>query len=166
MSGQPGDLDRLIKESEEAIQRLDAIQKARHNAPLLERVRNHFARNKAQVTNLLLAGTVLAVAMGRLGQKQEHEVGGRVCIFRAGGRVAGLVCRYVPQGPTLEPWRGGGWPGHLAQWLSQRHEKKAARSELIASKWAAQPNLPLPVAARAAGVGGGPQRAGGCKGGC
>jgi len=72
--GKPGDLDRLIRESEEAIQRLDAIQKARHNAPLLERVRAHFARNKAHVSNVLLAGTVLAVALGRLGQKQEHEV--------------------------------------------------------------------------------------------
>ncbi|PRW20447.1 hypothetical protein C2E21_9012 [Chlorella sorokiniana] len=71
--GQPGDLDRLIQESEAAIQRLDAIQKARHDAPLWERVRSHFARNKAHVTNVLLAGTVLVVALGRLGQKQEHE---------------------------------------------------------------------------------------------
>lgn len=73
--GQPSDLDRLIKESEEAIQRLDAIQKARHNTPLLERIRSHFARNKAHVSNVLLAGTVLAVALGKLGQKQEFEVG-------------------------------------------------------------------------------------------
>lgn len=116
MSGQPGDLDRLIKESEEAIQRLDAIQKARHNAPLLERVRNHFARNKAQVTNLLLAGTVLAVAMGRLGQKQEHEVGGRVCIVQAGGRVAGGMCR------KSQHWSRGMLARAFAQWLSWQVE--------------------------------------------
>lgn len=73
--GQPSDLDKLIKESEEAIQRLDAIQKARHNTPLLERIRSHFVRNKAHVSNVLLAGTVLVVALGRLGQKQEFEVG-------------------------------------------------------------------------------------------
>lgn len=68
------DLDKLIAESEEAIKRLDAIQKQRHNTPLLQRIKNHFSKNSAHFTNVLLAGSCLAVALGRLAQKQDHQV--------------------------------------------------------------------------------------------
>ena len=65
------DLDKLIKESEDALKRLDALQKKR---PFMERVKLHFQRNNAHMINILLAGSVLVVAMGRLGQKHEYEV--------------------------------------------------------------------------------------------
>jgi hypothetical protein len=65
------DLDKLIQESEDALKRLDALQKKK---PFLERVKIHFQRNNAHLINILLAGSVLAVALGRLGQKHEYQV--------------------------------------------------------------------------------------------
>lgn len=107
MSKAAGDLDRLIRESDEAIQRLDAIQKARHNAPLLQRVRNHFARNSAHLANVLLAGTVLAVALGRLAQKQEHEVSRsrsmRHCMRALQAAMQGRVAAQAPACGVLLP---------------------------------------------------------------
>ena len=65
------DLDKLIQESEDALKRLDALQKKK---PLLDRVKIHFQRTNAHLINILLAGSVLAVALGRLGQKHEYQV--------------------------------------------------------------------------------------------
>lgn len=88
-------LDRLIAESEDAIKRLDALQSKRS---ILQRVKDHFRKNSAHLTNVLLAGSVLAVALGRLAQKQEHQVGGcRSCggmeapqgLGRGGGACGG-----------------------------------------------------------------------------
>ncbi|KAL4422658.1 hypothetical protein ABPG75_008855 [Micractinium tetrahymenae] len=73
MSKDLSELDKLIKESEAAIQRLDDVQKAQHNAPLLERIRRHLHKNSPHLLNVLMAGTVLAVALGRLDQKHKHE---------------------------------------------------------------------------------------------
>lgn len=73
MSKDLSELDKLIKESEAAIQRLDDVQKARHNTPLLERMRRHLHKNSPHLLNVLMAGTVLAVALGRLDQKQKHQ---------------------------------------------------------------------------------------------
>ena len=68
------DLDKLIQESEEAIKRLDAIQQRRQNTPIWQRITRHFHKNSPHLLNVMLAGSVLAVALGRLGQKHEHQV--------------------------------------------------------------------------------------------
>ncbi len=74
MSKDLSELDKLIKESEAAIQRLDDVQKARHNAPLMDRVRRHLHKNSPHLLNVLMAGTVLVVALGKLDQKHKHQV--------------------------------------------------------------------------------------------
>lgn len=82
MSKDLSELDKLIKESEAAIQRLDDVQKARHNTPLLERMRRHLHKNSPHLLNVLMAGTVLAVVLGRLDQKQKHQVRSECCTDR------------------------------------------------------------------------------------
>lgn len=74
MSKDLSELDKLIKESEAAIQRLDEVQNARHNAPLLDRVRRHLHKNSPHLLNVVMAGAVLVVALGRLDQKYKHRV--------------------------------------------------------------------------------------------
>ena len=95
------DLDKLIAESEEAIKRLDSLQR-RADMPLTQRLRRHFHKNSPHLINVLLAGSVLVVAMGRLQQKHEFQVG-------AGARV-GQACpvkRRVAQARQVAHSMGG-----------------------------------------------------------
>jgi hypothetical protein len=68
------ELDKLIAESEAAIKRLDAIQQRKQGTPIWQRITRHFHKNSSHLINVMLAGSVLAVALGRLAQKHEHQV--------------------------------------------------------------------------------------------
>lgn len=68
------ELDKLIAESEAAIKRLDELQQRKQSTPFLQRIGRHLHKNSPYLINVLLAGSVLAVALGRLVQKQEHKV--------------------------------------------------------------------------------------------
>ena len=82
MSQAPGggksgnELDRLIAESEEAIKRLESMEKRGRGLPLTARLAGHMRRHGATLVNIGLAASVLAVAIGRLHQKYEFQVGG------------------------------------------------------------------------------------------
>lgn len=67
-------LDRLIADSEDAIKRLDVLYERKKKAPLLQRVKAHLSKHSVHLTNVLLAGTVFVVAVGRLQQKLQFEV--------------------------------------------------------------------------------------------
>ena len=75
-STQTAALDKLIQESEDAIRRLEDIQKRKsaQSTPILRRISQHFHKNSPHLLNVLLAGSVLVVALGRLGQKHEYQV--------------------------------------------------------------------------------------------
>jgi hypothetical protein len=66
-------VDLLLAETEASIRRLKALQQQRHSATLGSRISSHFNRHGSNLVSLALAGSVLAVAVGRLGQKYEHE---------------------------------------------------------------------------------------------
>lgn len=68
------DLDQLIKESEEAIKRLEAAQRGGRGLPLSQRIAKHLKKNSSSFINIALTGSVLVVALGRLSQKYQHEV--------------------------------------------------------------------------------------------
>lgn len=68
------ELDKLIAESEAAIKRLDELQQRKPSTPFLQRIGRHLHKNSPYLINVLLAGSVFAVALGRLIQKQEHQV--------------------------------------------------------------------------------------------
>ncbi len=68
------ELDKLIKESEEAIKRLEAAQSGHRGIPFTQRLANHVKKNSSSFINIALTGSVLVVALGRLAQKQQHEV--------------------------------------------------------------------------------------------
>lgn len=70
------ELDRLIKESEEAINRLEAAQRGSKGVPLPQRLAAHIKKNSSAFINILMAGSVLVVALGRMVQKAEFEVRG------------------------------------------------------------------------------------------
>ena len=102
MGGAPPDakLDELIKQSQEAVKRLDDLTK--NNAvPFTQRVSRHFGKHGAALVNVALAGSLMVVALGRLGQKRQHQVGrrctggeswGRRCTAqRVGWEAAGLL---------------------------------------------------------------------------
>jgi hypothetical protein len=67
-------LDELIRESEEAIKRLEAAQLGTKGLPLSQRINLHLRKNSSAFINIMMAGSVLVVAVGRLAQKQQHEV--------------------------------------------------------------------------------------------
>eukprot|EP00887_Chlorella_sp_A99_P000303 scaffold13.g303.t1 len=67
------ELERLIRESEEAIKRLETLEKGGKGLPLGARVSAHLRRHGSTLVNIGLAASVLAVAMGRLGQKYEFQ---------------------------------------------------------------------------------------------
>jgi hypothetical protein len=69
------ELDKLIKESEAAIERLEAAQKEHRGLPLSKRVSNHLRRNSNHFIYMALSGSLMVVAMGRLSQKYQYEVG-------------------------------------------------------------------------------------------
>lgn len=85
-------LDRLIADSEEAIKRLDVLYERKKKAPFLQRVKAHLSKNSVHLTNVLLAGTVFVVAVGRLDQRQRHEVSGPTG-FGSGRQAAAAACR-------------------------------------------------------------------------
>ena len=66
-------LEEISERLGETMQRIDALQ-SRKKLPWTTRLRNHVGRNSSQLTNVVLAGCVLAVAAGRLTQQREHEV--------------------------------------------------------------------------------------------
>ena len=114
------DLDKLIQESEDALKRLDALQKKK---PLLDRVKIHFQRNNAHLINILLAGSVLAVALGRLGQKHEYQV--RRCT--PGGRVSGVL---KPGGGGMSTAAGG----TARRWCCRLWQHSASTSQASTSQ--------------------------------
>ena len=69
-----GDLESLIRKTEAAIGRLDAVEKG-SKLPLMQRLAGHMRRNGGNLASALLAASVLAVAVGRLNQKYEYQVG-------------------------------------------------------------------------------------------
>lgn len=71
------ELDKLIKESEEAIQRLERLERGGQGVPLGARISGHLRRHGSTLINIGLAASVLAVAMGRLGQKYEFQASDR-----------------------------------------------------------------------------------------
>ncbi|CAL8467775.1 g7313 [Coccomyxa elongata] len=64
-----GEISKALKDS---IQRVDALQQ-RKSLPLAVRLRQHLAKNSGNVTNVLLAGCIFAVAAGRLNQQSQHQ---------------------------------------------------------------------------------------------
>ena len=64
-------LKELSKKLEGTVNRINEIEK---KPPFGVRLRRHFKAQGGNITNVLLAGCVLSVALGRLGQKHEYEV--------------------------------------------------------------------------------------------
>lgn len=54
------------------LNRIDELQK---KPTLGARLRNHLRAQSGSILNVILAGCVFSVAMGRLAQKNQHEVG-------------------------------------------------------------------------------------------
>jgi hypothetical protein len=75
-----GDLERLIAESEESIKRLDQLQK---RPTFGQRASAHLRKHGNNLVSAALAGSVLVVAVGRLTQKYQHEVGAQLLGFSA-----------------------------------------------------------------------------------
>lgn len=65
-----GEISRALSHS---IERMDNMQ-SRKAVPLFSRLRQHFSTQSGNITSVILAGCVLAVAAGRLNLKQEHQV--------------------------------------------------------------------------------------------
>lgn len=80
-------LGEISKALGDTIKRIDTLQK-RKSSPLSVKLRQHLARNSGNLTNVLLAGCIFAVAAGRLSQQSEHQVqmqmqnAGYVCVHR------------------------------------------------------------------------------------
>ncbi|DBA85024.1 hypothetical protein WJX79_005104 [Trebouxia sp. C0005] len=56
----------------EAVNRIESIQGGRQQ-PLLSKISSHFRAQGGSIVNVVLTASVLAVAFGRLQQKQQHE---------------------------------------------------------------------------------------------
>ena len=65
-----GEISKALRES---IDRVNALQQ-RKSLPLAIRLRQHLARNSGNVTNIILAGCIFAVAAGRLNQQNQYQV--------------------------------------------------------------------------------------------
>lgn len=57
----------------EAVNRIENIQSG-GKQPLLTRVSNHFKTQSGSIVNVVLTASLFIVAIGRLQQKQQHEV--------------------------------------------------------------------------------------------
>jgi len=75
-------LDRLIKESEQALERLERLD-SNKNISLRHRISHHFSRNSSYLTSVVLAGSVFVVAYARLNDKYTYQVS----INERGGHV-------------------------------------------------------------------------------
>ena len=95
------DLDSLIAESQAAINRLEELQKTR--LTIGQRLHKHFSRQGHGLVQAMLAGSVLVVAVSRLGLKNEYQA-------RRWGRWArradASLAAHVPL-PALEPIERG-----------------------------------------------------------
>jgi hypothetical protein len=67
------ELNRLIQESEAAIKRVESLQKAK-NAPIGPKVVKHVKKQRNNLANVVLAGTLFGVAYLRLHDKWGHQV--------------------------------------------------------------------------------------------
>ena len=67
-------LDRLISQSEAALQRIENLKEGRTGQPASQRVVAHLTKHGSHITNLALAGCVLVVAYGQVTLKRKHEV--------------------------------------------------------------------------------------------
>ena len=67
-------LDRLISQSEAALQRIENLQKGRTGQSASQRVLAHLTKHGSHIINLALAGCVFVVAYGQVTLKRKHEV--------------------------------------------------------------------------------------------
>jgi hypothetical protein len=65
-----GEISRALNKS---IERMDAMQRGKA-APFSDQLRQHIAKNRGNLTNIILAGCVFAVAIGRFNLNQQHQV--------------------------------------------------------------------------------------------
>lgn len=57
----------------EAVNRIETVQSG-HQQPLLTRISSHLKTQSGSIVNVVLTASLFAVAIGRLQQKQQHEV--------------------------------------------------------------------------------------------
>lgn len=57
----------------ETVSRIESIQGGQKQ-PLLTRISSHFRTQSGSLVNLVLTASIFAVAIGKLNQKQQHEV--------------------------------------------------------------------------------------------
>ena len=67
-------LDRLISQSEEALQRIENLKKGQSGQSAGQRVVSHLTKHGSHLINLALAGCVFVVAYGQVTLKRKHEV--------------------------------------------------------------------------------------------
>ena len=67
-------LDRLISQSEEALQRIENLKSGRSSQSAGQRAVAHLTKHGSHIINLALAGCVLVVAYGQVTLKRKHEV--------------------------------------------------------------------------------------------
>ena len=67
-------LDRLISQSEEALQRIENLKKGQSSHSAGQRVVAHLTKHGSHLINLALAGCVFVVAYGQVTLKRKHEV--------------------------------------------------------------------------------------------
>lgn len=72
-SAEEKSVDDLLRRSQESRARLQALEKGA-KLPWLVRLKRHFTKQGAGITNVVMAGAVFAVAWGKFMQKAEHEV--------------------------------------------------------------------------------------------
>lgn len=67
------ELNKLIAESEAAIKRVEQLQKGNSSLPAGQRISRHVKKQGANLTNIVLAGTLFGVAYLRLNDKWQHQ---------------------------------------------------------------------------------------------
>ncbi len=67
-------LDRLISQSEEALQRIENLKKGQSGQSAGQRAVAHLTKHGSHLINLALAGCVFVVAYGQVTLKRKHEV--------------------------------------------------------------------------------------------
>lgn len=92
MSQELADIDKAIKDVERQLKWVEEAQ--RHNRGLTwdQRLARSLRKHRASYVDVALAATLMAVAVGRLTQKYEHEVGSQ-CRKGAGCAGAGAGAR-------------------------------------------------------------------------
>jgi hypothetical protein len=73
-SSSSNDIDKLIKETQEAIDRLEAAQKGGSGVSWMQRVSRHLNKHGNNLAMAALMGSVFVVAVGRLNDKYSHQV--------------------------------------------------------------------------------------------